>query len=346
MGTTFTDTLAYDTLNFFATPMMANATLNYTAYFEADPVVESTIEASEIIYWVGTGSNQAVVAVNWSNGAYAWGVRFNGESISVQDALDSMATYDPRFDYAADTYLNNITFDEGNLHLTGLLGSYWESKHNGIMDMGLAQTLVNGDFEKWAEPAAGVVTDSVYYDGWGWSYIYTYNMPILPMWAPTSDEVTITFTVNDPALGSINPSGARIFQVGEEFTVTATPAENCHFVSWTVVTAQGETMTLQRDMTTFTDTIEVEWDGSTLIANFARTQGIDDVESADFQAYSVNSKIIVKGVENMDVNVYDVTGRSVKSVAKASETVEFTVPAAGVYMVKVGNAVKRVVVIR
>lgn len=346
MGTTFTDTLAYDTLNFFASPIMANATLNYTAYFEANPPVESTIDASEITYWVGTGSNQAVVAVNWSNGAYAWGVRFNGESITVQDALDSMAAYDYRFDYSADSYLNNITFDEGNLHLTGLLGSFWESKHNGILDMGLAQTLVNGDFEKWAEPAAGVVTDSVYYDGWGWSYIYTYTMSILPMWAPEPESISITFNVNDPTLGSINPSGVRIFEVGDELTVTATPAEGCSFVSWTVTTAQGETMTLQRDMTSFTDTVEATWNGSTLTANFVRNQGIDEVESADFQAYSLNGKVIVKGVENMDVNVYDVTGRSVNNVAKAAETVEFTVPAAGVYMVKVGNAVKRVVVIR
>ena len=346
MGTTFTDTLAYDTLNFFASPMMANATLNYTAYFEANPPVESTIDASEITYWVGTGSNQAVVAVNWSNGAYAWGVRFNGESITVQDALDSMAAYDYRFDYSADGYLNNITFDEGNLHLTGLLGSFWESKHNGISDMGLAQTLVNGDFEKWAEPAAGVVTDSVYYDGWGWSYIYTYTMSILPMWAPEPESISITFNVNDPTLGSIDPSGVRIFEVGDELTVTATPAEGCSFVSWTVTTAQGETMTLQRDMTSFTDTVEAIWNGSTLTANFVRNQGIDEVESADFQAYSLNGKVIVKGVENMDVNVYDVTGRSVNNVAKAAETVEFTVPAAGVYMVKVGNAVKRVVVIR
>ena len=346
MGTTFTDTLAYDTLNFFASPMMANATLNYTAYFEANPPVESTIDASEITYWVGTGSNQAVVAVNWSNGAYAWGVRFNGESITVQDALDSMAAYDYRFDYSADSYLNNITFDEGNLHLTGLLGSFWESKHNGILDMGLAQTLVNGDFEKWAEPAAGVVTDSVYYDGWGWSYIYTYTMSILPMWAPEPESISLTFNVNDPTLGSINPSGVRIFEVGDELTVTATPAEGCSFVSWTVTTAQGETMTLQRDMASFTDTVEATWNGSTLTANFVRNQGIDEVESADFQAYSLNGKVIVKGVENMDVNVYDVTGRSVNNVAKAAETVEFTVPAAGVYMVKVGNAVKRVVVIR
>ena len=105
-------------------------------------------------------------------------------------------------------------------------------------------------------------------------------------------------------------------------------------------------MTLQRDMTSFTDTVEAIWNGSTLTANFVRNQGIDEVESADFQAYSLNGKVIVKGVENMDVNVYDVTGRSVNNVAKAAETVEFTVPAAGVYMVKVGNAVKRVVVIR
>ena len=318
----------------------------FTAIFAVD-VPEATIAASDILYWVGEGSNQAVLAINWPDTALAWGYRFNGTA-TVQDMIEDIAEADPRFSYTIENgYLSDFTFVcENGETLTGANAGYWESKNNGISDAGMAQTLSNGDFEKWANSAAGVVVDSIYYEGWGWSYIYNYPMTIHPVTVPQGEIVTITFTVNDASMGTITPSGVRIFEVGDELTVTATPAEGCSFVSWTVTTAQGETMTLQRDMTSFTDTVEATWNGSTLTANFVRNQGIDEVESADFQAYSLNGKVIVKGVENMDVNVYDVTGRSVNNVAKAAETVEFTVPAAGVYMVKVGNAVKRVVVIR
>ena len=318
----------------------------FTAIFAVD-VPEATIAASDILYWVGEGSNQAVLAINWPDTALAWGYRFNGTA-TVQDMIEDIAEADPRFSYTIENgYLSDFTFVcENGETLTGANAGYWESKNNGISDAGMAQTLSNGDFEKWANSAAGVVVDSIYYEGGGWSYIYNYPMTIHPVTVPQGEIVTITFTVNDASMGTITPSGVRIFEVGDELTVTATPAEGCSFVSWTVTTAQGETMTLQRDMTSFTDTVEATWNGSTLTANFVRNQGIDEVESADFQAYSLNGKVIVKGVENMDVNVYDVTGRSVNNVAKAAETVEFTVPAAGVYMVKVGNAVKRVVVIR
>ena len=118
-------------------------------------------------------------------------------------------------------------------------------------------------------------------------------------------------------------------------------------MNWVVTTAEGETIVLQRDMLSFTDTIEANWDGSTFTANFARNQGIEEVDGFDFQAYSVDGKIVVKGVENKDVNIYDVTGRNMKSVAKATETIEYIAPSSGVYLVKVGDsAVKRVVVLR
>lgn len=333
--------------------MTQQATVIFTAYFEVNPVTyeESTIAASDIEYWVGSGSNQVVMAVNWADVAYAWGVRFSGESITVQDALDTIELYDPRFDWIEGAWgLGDITFNEGEISLSGVPGSYWESKRNGYMDAGLAQTLEDGDFEKWAEPAAGIITDSVYYgEEWGWSYIYTYTAEIIPMWAPQIEPeyVSVTFTVNDPARGSINPSGTQQFEVGDILTVTATPNEGYRLVSWTL-TIDGESFTADEDIqNTYTDTVDIMLDGAIITANFeAVQQGIEDVEAANFQAYSIDGKVVVKGVENRDVNVYDMTGRSVNSVAKATETVEFTVPVAGVYMVKVGNAVKRVVVIR
>lgn len=49
----------------------------------------------------------------------------------------------------------------------------------------------------------------------------------------------------------------------------------------------------------------------------------------------------------MDIYVYDVNGRVVRTQANATETVEFTMNNTGVYLVKVGNApAKRVVVVR
>jgi hypothetical protein len=70
--------------------------------------------------------------------------------------------------------------------------SYWESKNNGVSDMGMSQTLNNGDFEKWAEPAAGIIVDSFSYE-WDsvtyWSYIYVYYMGISPVSVPQTTGI-------------------------------------------------------------------------------------------------------------------------------------------------------------
>ena len=48
-----------------------------------------------------------------------------------------------------------------------------------------------------------------------------------------------------------------------------------------------------------------------------------------------------------NIYIYDLNGRTVATKANANETMEFTMANSGVYMVKVGNApAKRVLVIR
>ncbi len=163
-----------------------------------DQPVEATIAASDILYWVGEGSNEVVMAVNWADTALAWGYKFNGTK-TVSDMMTDIAAADPRFSYTTDgAYLNDILFvvAPGDT-LRKQAYSYWESKNNGISDAGMAQTLNNGDFEKWGEPAAGVVVDSFSYE-WGgetyWSYIYVYPMAINPVSvpaAPMPEESTI-----------------------------------------------------------------------------------------------------------------------------------------------------------
>ena len=148
--------------------------------------VESTIAASDIIYWVGEGANEAIMAVNWADTALAWGYRFDG-SKTVADMMEDIATADQRFSYTTDGgMLDDILFvvAEGDTLRKQSPAVFWESKNNSITDAGMNQTLSNGDFEKWAEPAAGVVVDSIYYEGWGWIYINVYNMEIHPVSIP------------------------------------------------------------------------------------------------------------------------------------------------------------------
>ena len=145
---------------------------------------EATIAFSDILYWVGEGSNEAVMAVNWADTALAWGYRWNGTA-TVEGMMAAIAAADPRFCYElGDWGLDDILFAvaEGDT-LRKVPYSYWESKNNGMMDAGMSQTLANGDFEKWAEPAAGVVVDSMEYSG-VWYYTYAYPMTIYPVSVP------------------------------------------------------------------------------------------------------------------------------------------------------------------
>ena len=156
---------------------------------------EATIAASDILYWVGTGSNEAVLAVNWADTALAWGYRWNGTA-TVSDMMSAIAIADPRFGYnAAAGWLNDITFTDGTVSLAGTPGNYWGSTNNGIMDMGMDQTLSSGDLEKWGDPAAGVIVDSMEYGGY-WYYTYVYPMTIHPVSVPgpvTPVDATIAF---------------------------------------------------------------------------------------------------------------------------------------------------------
>lgn len=144
---------------------------------------------------------------------------------------------------------------------------------------------------------------------------------------------TISATANDETMGTVLGSGE--YAAGATVTLTAVANSGYHFVRWSDGTTD--------DHYIFTAEADVE-----LVAYFeADPTGIEDAEDANVAIYSADSKIIVKGAENMDIYVYDVNGRVVRTQANATETVEFTMNTTGVYLVKVGNApAKRVVVVR
>lgn len=188
--------------------------------------VEATIAASDILYWVGEGSNQVVLAVNWADTALAWGYRFSTESVTVATMMADIAAADPRFSYTGSGYISDILYIDTAAGMTDTLrgSSYWESKRNGVTDAGMAQSLVDGDFEKWGTPAAGVVVDSTYWgDDWGWGYTYVYPMAITPVSVP--DTAT---TPDDP----VDPDHGPFCGAAGTEGSTAIAADSDLFVAW------------------------------------------------------------------------------------------------------------------
>ena len=213
-------------------------------------VEEATIAASAVTYWVGTGSNQVVMAVNWADTALAWGVNFSTDSITSQAALDTIAANDPRFSWTTGSYgLGNITFTENGTTLTGDANHFWESKRNTISDMGLSQNLGNGDFQKWANSAAGVVVDSMEYSG-VWYYMYNYPMTIYPVTAPQpgpqpADSIVVTFATNDATLGTTTPApGTYTYHAGDTIRFSANATTGNSFAAWIINYSDGSADTV------------------------------------------------------------------------------------------------------
>ena len=209
------------------TPVSVPDTATTTPSDTTSAPIEATIAASDILYWVGHGSNQAVLAVNWADTALAWGYRFDG-SATVADMMNAIAAADPRFSYVGSTgFLSDILYIDTAAGMTDTLrgtpGSWWGSTNNGVMDAGMGQALANGDFEKWADPAAGVVVDSTYWEGSGWFYTYVYPMTITPVSVP--DTAT---TPDDP----VDPDHGPFCGAAGTEGSTAIAADSDLFVAW------------------------------------------------------------------------------------------------------------------
>lgn len=173
-----------------------------TAVAATDPnaptVTDATIAAEDILFWVGDGSNQAIFVVNWADTALAWGYRFSSDSVTLQTMMDDIAAADPRFSYTGTGMVNDINYTENGTTYGITAGNWWSHLINGYESAGMGQWFHHGDFSRWADPAAGVLVDSVYIPAWDWtSYIYAYPMTIHPVSVPAAsqpEEATIAAT--------------------------------------------------------------------------------------------------------------------------------------------------------
>ena len=143
---------------------------------------------------------------------------------------------------------------------------------------------------------------------------------------------TVTATANDATMGRVLNTG--VYEAGTTVSLYAEAYPGYHFVRWSnTETANPLVFEVNEDVE--------------LVAIFEANVGIEDVDGSNVTIFSNDSKIVVRGAENMNVYIYDVNGRIVRSEANVSDNVEFTMANTGVYLVKVGNApAKSVVVMR
>ena len=246
---------------------------------------------------------------------------------TTEAGCDSTVTLLLTITYQPQPVYYTVTLVSADTTMGSVLPAEAMSVEEGSQFSATAIALYGRHFVAWERDGQVVSTDNPY------SFEVTEDVELTATFA--YNPVTVILSVNNANWGSTDPApGTYTYEVGEQATVTATPAEGFHMMGWTINGTVIET-----DETTYTVEATPEMAGMTfsVVAMFVRDIAIDDVEDGNIAVYASEGKIVVSGAEHRDVYVYDVTGRCVSRQADAAETVVFPVAQTGVYMVKIGN---------
>lgn len=194
--------------------------------------VDATIAASDIRYWIGEGSNQVILAVNWVDTALAWGYRFAGESTTVQEVMDAIAAADSRFSYSGEGWLDDIVFAENGTSHQAQQAGWWMSTLNGssAASEGMTTVLHSGDLFKWGDYAAGTTIDTV-------TYAMVFTDEIYPASDPNAgieaSEDAVLGLYPNPATSIVNviakaETEAILFDMAGRSVMSVTLREGCN----------------------------------------------------------------------------------------------------------------------
>lgn len=149
-------------------------------------VKSNDITFDDIQYWVGSGSNRCIMIVNWCEPqiAFAWGYRFESDSLLVSQLLDDIAQDDPRFAYVdGGGYITEITYQDSTYTLA-LKGGYWMYNINEGAVNGISTQYVHpDDMVEFGDESCGQ-SDT--------EWVYVWDIPITPVTNPTVDPNAIT----------------------------------------------------------------------------------------------------------------------------------------------------------
>ncbi len=161
--------------------------------FAASSSAQSSFDFSNINFWIGTGTNQSALVIDWNDGkaseTLAWGYNWNadaeGNSPTALNMLLAIASADPRLlvsphpKYTSPSYfgLYSIYFNttnDGSLATVGVPGDYGDHiqldvNSNPVLDSHGDPVWVNGQ-----ELGTGALATDHYKEGWmingSWCY--------------------------------------------------------------------------------------------------------------------------------------------------------------------------------
>lgn len=158
-------------------------------------------------------------------------------------------------------------------------------------------------------------------------YDIYYSWLIRAITAPNTYHVSAS--PNDARMGEV--SGAGDYCPGDTCTLLATPIPPYRFTGW----SNGS----QDNPLRFIVTAD-----TALVAVFAGSEGIDDVDSAPLAVYAEGLSLSVDNPEGRHVALFDIMGRRLMS--SSSTHIDCGLPVAGVYLIHAdGLPVQRIVVI-
>lgn len=171
------------------------------------------------------------------------------------------------------------------------------------------------------------------------------NIDIKAYFKVIPDSLTLIIM---PAIGGTARPEPGIYHLAPEdqCPVTHEAYENYRFMYWTY-DLDGSTSIVYDNTITITASPSLINHTITLTPFFESISVIDDIHIPDAIVCGLDGKVVIVGAEGQEINIFDVVGRQVAHVLHASERVEIPTPCAGVYIVRLGTApARRVIIIR
>lgn len=118
--------------------------------------------------------------------------------------------------------------------------------------------------------------------------------------------------------------------------IAATPNEGYRFLNWQDGNTENPREVTVTENVTYTAYFE------------SMTQGISNIDAYEIAIYATEGRIVVRGVEGMEMRVFDVMGRQLSpTLGEEQSCIQVLVPASGVYLVKIDDLpARKVVVVR
>ena len=175
-------------------------------------------------------------------------------------------------------------------------------------------------------------------------------------------DFTLNATANNTAMGTVTGSGT--YPAGSTVTAIAIPFAGHAFLGWsngaldnpytlslnanTDLVANFSPAAADSVTLVLHDTIYLtEYIHDTITIHDTIFVGIDNVTTSTAKIYPDNGQVVVEGAEGNTVSIFDISGRLLAIRRDGISTLRFDVPVSGTYLVRIGTATpRRIVVIR